>query len=147
MKVKEKFEWDEESGLASCIYEVDGRKFVGTAQCHEDDMDMKSKLTGLSIARMRATLEYLRYERDKAYSAYKAYDILLKDIISCKAHNEKSLEFKRLKYMRDVNYEDYKTLQKIARELYNDIGNTINVKNDLYVKLRTMRAGQKSSNE
>ena len=59
------FEFDKETGLSTCIiYGKQGKTFVGTAQCHPEDMDMNSRLTGMSIAEMRAQLAALRDIRD-----------------------------------------------------------------------------------
>ena len=59
------FEFDKKSGLSSCIIVTKQSKtFVGTAQCHPEDMDMNSQFTGIAIAEMRAQIYALKDIRD-----------------------------------------------------------------------------------
>ena len=59
------YEYDNDKGFSKCtIIDKKGNQFVGTAQCHPDDGDMKSSFTGQTIAEYRANRETLRYMRD-----------------------------------------------------------------------------------
>ena len=51
--------------------------FMGSAKCHEDDIDFISDITGYDLARDRATISYLKYKikdtqsrREEVYNAY-----------------------------------------------------------------------------
>lgn len=60
MKHEPIFEWDEESGLASCILTDGQHYYTGIAQCHYDDADMKSEKTGCEIAFRRAKIHAMQ---------------------------------------------------------------------------------------
>jgi hypothetical protein len=64
MNTKPQYLWSEENGTAFCTIFYKNYTFTGEAQCHPDDRDMMSKLTGQSIAEARAALKYLRFIRD-----------------------------------------------------------------------------------
>jgi hypothetical protein len=91
-----------DDGYATCILDYNGYKFIGEAQCHPEDMDVMSKLTGYNIAEMRATLEFLRYIRDielglQLKSLYQLYY----SMSHSKNYNKKSYEAKML--YRQIN--------------------------------------------
>ena len=56
--------WDAEKGITTYTIYYKDKSFVGTANCHPDDMDMASELTGTAIAECRATIAYLVHLRD-----------------------------------------------------------------------------------
>lgn len=59
------YEYDKENGVSTCVItNKQGKIFVGMAQCHPDDVDMKSEYTGSAIAEMRAERAALRDMRD-----------------------------------------------------------------------------------
>ena len=59
---KQKFDWDPDIRMATCEIDMkDDGVFVGTAFCHEDDMDMCSELTGQTIAYFRASIAYYKF--------------------------------------------------------------------------------------
>lgn len=64
MNKQPEYFWSEENGTAFCTIYYNKYSFMGEAQCHPDDQDMMSKLTGQTIAEMRATIKYLRFVRD-----------------------------------------------------------------------------------
>ena len=64
MKKQPKYSWNEENGIAFTTLYYKNRAFIAKAQCHPDDRDMMSKLTGQTIAEYRATLKYLRFIKD-----------------------------------------------------------------------------------
>lgn len=59
-----KINYDPETGITSYTIYYKDKEFTGIAQCHPDDQDMKSELTGTAIAELRALKLYLRDERD-----------------------------------------------------------------------------------
>jgi hypothetical protein len=58
------FEFNKDTGFSKCIIKDKELEFIGTAQCHPDDMDMNSHFTGMTIAEMRAELAAFRHIRD-----------------------------------------------------------------------------------
>lgn len=64
MNKQPEYTWSERYGTATCTLFYKNYEFTGVANCHPDDQDMMSKLTGQTIAEYRATLQYLRFIRD-----------------------------------------------------------------------------------
>lgn len=58
------FEWKPETGESICILTHKGKRFVGWAQCHDQDKDFMSERTGCFIAEMRANIKYLQYKKN-----------------------------------------------------------------------------------
>ena len=64
MNKQPEYFWNEEHGIASASIYYKNYTFTGKAYCHPEDRDMMSKLTGQTIAEMRATIKYLKFVRD-----------------------------------------------------------------------------------
>lgn len=106
--MKINYEWDEESGVASCIIEYHGKPFLGMAICHPDDSDMKSHLIGQTIAEWRARIHTLEYIRD---SEVKERIAALKQFY---------YSINKSKHFQEKSYEN-KMLQRQIRNLENDL--------------------------
>jgi hypothetical protein len=109
MNKQPEYFWNETNGIAFCTIYYDKYSFTGEAQCHPDDRDMMSKLTGQTIAEMRATIKYLRFIRDcELQPQLKALKQLYYSINHSKYFNPKSYEAKML--YRQINHinEDLK---------------------------------------
>ena len=58
------FNWDAETGIATCIL-TDGKSvYVGSAKCCYEDKDMQNEKTGCEIALMRAEINYFQSIKD-----------------------------------------------------------------------------------
>ena len=88
--IKTKTHWDEETGYALVIlYDTKKDKtFMGVAQCHENDMDMKSSFTGLSIAQYRAEIEMYKYYKELLTTELNTLLDFEKSAKCCKHYNE-----------------------------------------------------------
>lgn len=64
MAKKPEYKWNEEKGYTSCCLYYKDLCFCGDAVCHPDDQDMKSKLTGMTIAEGRAIKKFLQHIRE-----------------------------------------------------------------------------------
>lgn len=64
MKFDPTFTWEPDNGLATCILTDGNEVYCGYANCHPDDFDMMSQLTGQEIAYRRARIEYFVSVRD-----------------------------------------------------------------------------------
>ena len=62
MDNKYKYEWNAETGTTTCsiISPLTKNLIIATAQCHSDDFDMLSKLTGECIAARRLDIKVLQ---------------------------------------------------------------------------------------
>lgn len=58
------FDWCEETGQAVCTIVDKGRIYQGFAWCREEDRDMMSSKTGLTIAEYRAHIALSKGIRD-----------------------------------------------------------------------------------
>lgn len=62
--MKYSFDWNPEAGEAICVLTHKGKRFIGQAQCHDQDKDFMSERTGCFIAEMRANIKYLQYKKN-----------------------------------------------------------------------------------
>lgn len=62
--MKYSFEWNPETGKAICVLTHKGMRFVGQAQCHDQDKDFISERTGCFIAEMRANIKCLQHKKN-----------------------------------------------------------------------------------
>ena len=109
MNKQPEYFWSEENGTAFCTIYYNKYSFMGEAQCHPHDRDMISKLTGQTIAEMRATIKYLRFIRDcELQPQLKALKQLYYSINHSKYFDPKSYEATML--YRQINHltEDLK---------------------------------------
>lgn len=91
------FEWDEQNHQALCIIEDNkGRLFIGTATCHEDDIDMVSCRTGEEIAYRRAKIENLKTIKADLKLQISALNQLYYSMNTSKKFNSKSYENRML---------------------------------------------------
>lgn len=143
MSKKPYYEWDENLGIAYCTLYYKDLKFIGHAQCHEDDEDMKSKLTGQTIAEIRAMIQYLRHIRDNEIKPkLAALKQFYYSINRSKEYNKKSYE-SRMLYRQIRNYE--KDLDAIKEEIVritNFMNEYITTKEAQYQLIRQSRKGQ-----
>ena len=67
--------------------------FVGYAHCHDDDKDMESERTGLTIAEARAHIQLKKFQkRFEIEPIVNAYRHTLKNIQSSTHHNPRTYE-------------------------------------------------------
>ena len=102
------YEWQPEKGLAICKMYYNNIEFKGTAFCHPDDMDMCSKMTGQTIAELRAEIKKIQHIRDNELRPQlKALNQLYYAMNRSKEYNKKSYESKML----------YRAIKNISNEL------------------------------
>ena len=114
--MKHKFDWNPETGVATCIITYKDQEFIGTAICHPEDMDLISERTGSYIAECRAYRIYYRYIREveikPALNALKhAYNIMSQSKYFNENSHEAQVMRKQIAY-----YED--ALLMIRRSMY-----------------------------
>ncbi len=80
-------------GHAFFIIDYRGQTFVGEAHCHDDDKDMESERTGLTIAEARAHIKLKKFQkRFEIEPVVNAYRHTLKNIQSSTHHNPRAYE-------------------------------------------------------
>lgn len=109
MNKQPEYTWSERYSTATCTLFYKNYEFTGIANCHPDDQDMMSKLTGQTIAEYRATLQYLRFIRDcELQPQLKALKQLYYSMNHSKYFNPKSYEAKMLYRQINILQEDLK---------------------------------------
>lgn len=134
-----KYDWDEETGIATCTITKGNISYTGTAICHENDKDMKNEKTGCTIATIRAEIACYVAERN-ALAAQS--QVLSELILSNKAHkkfNKKDRVFRTIvKKDKDIASKLEQTRIRISI-LRNDLHELIQKKEALYQKIRSNR--------
>ena len=139
MKHEPIFDWDEETGISSCIVSDGEKVYTGFAQCHPDDEDMKGQKTGCEIAFRRARINALRGYRDELKIQLKALNQLYYSMNKSKKFNKKSYENKMLqRQIRMINFDLATTKEMIATEQEN-LRTYIKEKDEFYKKTRMRR--------
>lgn len=62
--IKYSFDWDETNGITTCRVNYKGLEIIGIAKCMEQDLDMKNRRTGETIAHARANIKLHKHIRD-----------------------------------------------------------------------------------
>ena len=145
MKHEPIFNWDEETGVASCILSDGEKVYTGFAQCHPDDEDMKGQKTGCEIAFRRAKINTLRGYRDELKTQLKALNQLFYSINKSKKFNSKSYENRMLqRQIRMINFDLTTTKEMIANEELN-LRAYIKSKDVFYIQTRKRRQKDNSN--
>ena len=121
--------YDPETGKTKVVMQHLGKKFVGIAKTHPDDMENSSELTGGTFAEIRAQIKALKYERELAKIKS---DMALDFVKSVTCYAKFDAEDASAKSMyRQLN-------QRIKR--VNDLADEIN---DLYAALDSLLLARK----
>lgn len=134
------YEWQPEEGLAICKVYYNNIEFKGTASCHPDDIDMCSKMTGQTIAELRAEIKKLQHIRDNELRPQlKVLNQLYYAMNRSKEYNKKSYESKMLyRAIKNISNE----LDMIKEMLDNDrkfLKEYIDLKDIYYKNIRSRR--------
>lgn len=140
MRKEPYFEWNEDTGMTTCIFEDNqGRIFVGTANCHPDDEDMKSRRTGEEIAFRRARIELMRTMRDEVKIELHALNQLYYSMNLSKQFNPKSYENRMLQRQIRMKTFDLDTIKEMLTTEKQSLKKLIQEKDDFYNQIRNHR--------
>lgn len=138
------FAWNPEEGIATCIITDHNEVYVGTAQCHPDDIDMMSEKTGCHIAMERAVIQGLQSIRKNELKPQLAsLKQLYYSMNRSKYFNPKSYEAKTLNRQIKIKEED---IRLITNEIYRrkeELMDFINSKDAFYKTIRANREQEK----
>lgn len=134
------FTWDEQRGIATCTLFYKNKKFIGFANCHEFDADMKSEKTGTQLAIWRAEIKYYKHiKNNEILPSLQALKHLYSTMKNSKKFNENSYENKRLQ-KQIQNYEfDLKAINHELIVIQESIMNYIKEKDKFYKKIHKYR--------
>ena len=136
--------FDKETGVSTCVFDSKYGQIVGTAQCHPDDKDMCSELTGTTIASMRAERKYLQFCKIECKGQLAALKQLYYSMKHSNNFNPKSYESKML--FRQIQFieNDLITIKQMITTNNELLKKYIDDKDEFYTKLRTIRKAKAS---
>lgn len=88
--------YNKETGEAICQINYENHIFIGKAYCHPDDEDVKSAITGPTIAEARAELKKFKYIRNQTATQLKVLNHLWIGVNNSKKVNIKDYTYRRL---------------------------------------------------
>ena len=138
-----RFMYDEEKALATAIiYTPKGKIFIGTAQCHPEDMDFANALTGQEIAYRRASIKLLQDVRDNELKpGLQALNSYLYSINEGKYFDKKNPMVKILYHNIAQRQEELSMVNEMIKTEREQLIDYLKSKEDLYNRLRKARAG------
>lgn len=138
-----KYTWDEATKTATCTFIKGDKTYTGSAVCHPDDEDMMSKMTGFSIATLRAELEELKDLRWEAEVTVKSYAHLYSIMSKSKQFNSESYEARTLRRKLYHAQEDLACMRESILDKRAEIKWYIDEKEKFYNIVRKNRAVDK----
>lgn len=142
------FEWVEELGQTTCIIEdKQGHIFIGTATCHDDDQDMKSRRTGEEIAYRRARIEQMRHIRENVKLELQALKQLYYSMKHSTRFNPNSYENKMLQRQIRGKTFDLDTIKEMLATERENLKNMLQEKDKFYNQVRAHRSKAKTIQE
>ena len=134
------FEWVEELGHTTCVMvDKQGHVFIGTATCHPDDADMKSRRTGEEIAYRRARIEHMQFIRDEVKLELKALKQLYYSMKHSTHFNPNSYENKMLQRQIHGKTFDLDTIKEMLTTERENLKEMLQEKDKFYNQVRTYR--------
>ncbi len=140
------FDFDEELGTTTCIMKYDNHVFYGRAYCAKEDMDYLSKKTGQEIAFNRATVEVLRYEKNRLTNELNGLKSLYYSIKHSKRYNPKSYEAIMLRHQMNMRDNDITQLKIDIKTTKQYLKNYIDQKDKAYKLWRKNKKEQDNTN-
>ena len=129
-----------ENGHAVCITrDTMGREFKGEAWCAKEDLDMESKITGLSIAESRAQIAAATAYRNDLRVRLSALKQLYYSMNKSKSFNPKSYENKMLQRQIKLTENDLSIAIHQLAVLKVNLYEYLNEKESFYKQVRDSR--------
>lgn len=100
-----------------CTLTIGDKKYCGHAECHADDVPIFSQRLGERLAYDRASIDYLRDERDKINEQIKSLKHLLSIYNQSQKTNKESYEYKMLQKQINTYIRDSKELSRAIKEI------------------------------
>ena len=140
------YDWDPVNGTSICTIRDHEKVFYGMAYCREEDRDMMSEKTGMTIAMMRAQIEQLIDTRDNELKpSLKALKVYLNTINQSQRHSPDSYEAKMLQRQIKQYEEKINLIQDMIRTTKGSLKIYMNDKAEFYNKVRANRDKDKNN--
>lgn len=141
MKKEPLFDYNSETGIASCLIEdKNGNIIYGIAKCHPDDMDMASEKTGCDFAYRRAYIKVMQAYKKELKVELKTLNQLYYSMNRSKYFNPRSYENKMLQRQIRQRQEDIKYVNNTIKEAKDKLNNIIDEKDKFYKNIRKNRS-------
>ena len=125
-----KWNYSYNSGHAKATLLLNGRKFIGEAHLHPEDVSIESQRSGYTLAEMRAGIKVLQHHiQNELKPALKALKHLNCCIQQSKSYNPKSYEARMLTRnlrLLDEELQDCKGELNILKDQYHAYLNALN---------------------
>lgn len=146
MKHEPMFEWNPETGTATCVLTDGNNIFLGIATCGPDDQDMMSEKTGCQIALFRAKIDFLKHVRDNELKPrLAALKQLYYSMNKSKHFNEKAYETKMLCRQIYLTQSDLDMIKEDIVQTKEELKAYLNGKAEFYKKVRESRQKDKNN--
>ena len=133
-----RFYWDSETFESMCVLtDEKGNTYVGTAKCHDDDLDFGNQKDGCIIALYRANIKYFQSVRDNEIKpALNALKELYYSMNRSKQFNPNSYENKFL--LRKIRFyeNDLTTIKEMLVEERKKLKDFLEKTDSHYQKIR-----------
>ena len=142
MKNKRKpyYDWDVETGTATCILFDKNNIFMGTATCHPDDIYFMSEKTGMIIAETRAVIKSLQHLKNNILKPELAgLNQFYYSINHSKHFNKKSYEAKMLWRQIKIKEGEIKETENIISQEREFLRDFIKDKDNFYKSVKKNR--------
>ena len=135
------YEWHNDEGVAVCVLQYKTMTITGLAQCHPDDEDMKSKLTGETIAELRAVIKLWQFIRDfEIMPQLKSLKQLYYSMNHSKYFDPRSYEAKMLYRQIKLLEEDLVAVKEEIQRSKDELKAYLETKEKDHEKLRNYKA-------
>lgn len=141
------YNWNEDSGVATCNIRIGDKTFIGEAFCASEDRDVMSEFTGCTIALQRAQLKVLLDEKNNILiPGLKALKQLFYSINKSKKYDRYSYEATML-YNQIQHYEeDIKYLNQAIYQTKYNLKQYLSDKEKFHTNLRKVRQKEDTQN-
>lgn len=140
-----KYDYNRETGEATCTLKYMNLEFVGKAKCHPEDMSLSSSMTGLTIAEMRATIKYLQFVKNCVLKPeLKSLEQYYYSINKSSRYNDKGYEATMLKRQIDLKTLDLNTIKDMIKVKKEELRTYIADKNKVFKIIKEIRAEDKN---
>ena len=133
------FEWDETLGIAYCELTDGERVWIGMAECHEDDFDMKNEKTGCEIAFRRARIKALKEKKRDLKLQLSALNQAYYSMNRSKHFNPKSYENRMLRRQIHLIESDLNTFKDMIATEEQNLITYLKEKDKFYKHIRYNR--------
>lgn len=139
--MRKEFEWNANTGIATCIITYNNVNFIGQAHCHPDDADFQSELTGSFIAELRANIKCLKFMKNhEIRSQLVALNHTLGCIKMSQKYDPNCHAVKTLQRQIYLTTEELTTIKQQIATLEQELNTYIANKEKFYKSIRRARS-------